>query len=196
MAHEDVDSGETHLLLRGAPPYPPPMLKAAGFGKQPVPPFPWSPPVARSFVAPVPPLGAPGPELAVLADSVEDGKRHLRLRLTSPRGARVATLLIPAKAGLESMRVDGETVPMGGAPKPGAPRPPARGWRVITYHTLPTQGGILEVVLSSTEPNDWYLFDRTDDLPVSARGVAAARPAWAAALQDGDGTIVSRKVRI
>ncbi|HET9212643.1 MAG TPA: hypothetical protein VFR03_19720, partial [Thermoanaerobaculia bacterium] len=182
--------------LRGGPPVPLPMRQAAAFGKQPVPPFPWSAPVARLFVAPAPPLGAPGPELAVLADSVAGGQRHLRLRLISARGARTATVLIPPKARLASIQVDGETVPLGGAAKPGAPRRPARWWLPVTYHTLPAQGAILDIVLDSTGPNDWYVYDRTYDLPPSARAVAAARPKWSAALQDGDGTIVSRKVRI
>jgi hypothetical protein len=189
VAHEDAASGETRLVLRSTPPVPFRMRTAGGFGRQPVPAFPWSPPMARSFVAPVPPLGAPGPELAVLADSTSGGKRHLRLKLTSPRGARVATLLVPAKALLESMQVDGETVPMDS-------RHPLKGWQAVTYHTLPAEGGVLDVVLGSSEPYDWYVYDRTDDLPPAAQPVVAARPAWAAALQDGGGTIVSRKVRI
>jgi hypothetical protein len=197
LAHEDAASGETRLVLRGAPPIPPPMRQAAAFGQEPVPPFPWSPPMSRLFVAPAPPLSAPGPDLAVLADSVAGSQRHLRLRLTSARGARVATLLIPPDAKLASAQVDGETVPLGaGGKKPGAPGRPARWWQPITYYTLPAQGAILDIVLDTTGPNDWYVYDRTYDLPPSAQGVAAARPKWSAALQDGDGTIVSRKVRI
>lgn len=196
LAHEDAASGDTRLVLRGAPPIPLPMRQAAAFGKQPAQPFPWSPPMSRLFVAPAPPLGAPGPDLAVLADSVVDGQRHLRLRLTSGRGARTATVLIPPKAKLASAQVDGETVPLGGPAKPGAPRRPARWFQTITYHTLPAEGAILDIVLDSTEPNDWYVYDRTYDLPPSAQAVAAARPKWSAALQDGDGTLVSRKVRI
>ncbi|HEY2292557.1 MAG TPA: M28 family peptidase [Thermoanaerobaculia bacterium] len=197
LAHEDAASGETRLVLRGGPPIPVSMRQAAAFGKEPVPPLPWSPPTFRLFVAPAPALGAPGPDLAVLADSTTGGQRHLRLRLTSGRGARVATVLIPAQAKLSSVQVDGETVPLvGGGKKPGAPGRPARGWQPITYYTVPAQGAILDVVLDTTEPNDWYVYDRTYDLPPSAQGVKAARPAWSAALQDGDGTLVSRKVRI
>jgi hypothetical protein len=196
LAHEDALSGETRLVVRGAPPFPPAMRQAAAFGPQPVPPFPWTPPVFRSFVAPVARLNAPGPELAVLADSVVGGKRHLRLRLTSPRGARVGTVIISPKAMLESMQVDGETVPMGGGGKPGAPPRPQRWWQTITYHTLPSQGAVLDVVLGATEPLDWYVVDRTYDLPASAQALAAARPKSAAPLQDGDGTLVSRKVTI
>ncbi|MFL6262328.1 MAG: M28 family peptidase [Thermoanaerobaculia bacterium] len=193
LAHQDAASGETRLVLRGTPPIPPPMRQAAAFGKTPVVPFPWSPPVARLFVAPAPPLNAAGPDLAVLSDSVVGNQRHLRLRLTSGRGARTATVLIPPKAKLASAQVDGEPVPLGGATRPGRP---ARWWQPITYHTLPTGGAVLDLVLDSTEPNDWYVYDRTYDLPPSAQGVKAARPKWAAALQDGDGTMVSRKVRI
>lgn len=197
LAYEDAASGETRLMLRGSPPIPPAMRQAAAFGKQPVVPFPWSPPASRLFVAPVSPLGAPGPDLAVLGDSVTDGQRHLRLRLTSGRSARMATVLIPPEAKLASAQIDGQTVPLGGgATKPGAPRRPAKWWQPITYHTLPAQGAILDIVLDSTEPNDWYVYDRTYDLPPSAQGVEAARPKWSAARQDGNGTLVSRKVRI
>lgn len=196
LAHEDAASGETRFLLRGAPPVPFPMRQAAPFGKAPVRPFPWSPPMVRLFVAPAPPLNAPGPELAVLADSVTGGQRHLRLRLTSARGARTATVLIPPDARLASVQVEGETVPLDGAAKPGAPRRPASWWQPIVYHTLPSQGAILDVVLDATGPNDWYVYDRTYDLPPSAQGIVAARPNWSAALQDGNGTLVSRKVRI
>jgi hypothetical protein len=197
LAHEDALSGETRFVLRGAPPYPPAMLQAAPFGRQPVPAFPWTPPVFRSFVAPAPRLNAPGPELAVLADSVVDGKRHLRLRLTSRRGAPVGTVLIPPEAKVESVQVDGETLPMGFGGKPGAARrPPQRGWQNVIYHTLPPQGGVLDIVLDATPPTDWYVFDRSYDLPPSAQALVAARPKTVAALQDGDGTLVSRKVRI
>jgi Peptidase family M28 len=196
LAHEDAASGETRLVLRGGPPVPPPMLQAAAFGKEPASPFPWSPPTSRLFVAPALPLGAPGPDLAVLADSATGGQRHLRLRLTSGRGARVATLMIPPQVTLSSVRVDGEAVPLGGGGKAGAPGRPAGWWQPITYLTVPAQGAILDVVLDTTEPNDWYVYDRTYDLPPSGQAVKAARPGWSAALQDGDGTLVSRKVRI
>lgn len=197
VAHEDATSGETRLMLRGGPPIPPSMRQAAAFGKTPVSPFPWSPPMSRLFVAPAPPLGAPGPDLAVLADSTSGGQRHLRLRLTSARGARAATVLIPSQVKVSSVQVDGEAVPLdGGGKKPGASGRPAGWWLPITYLTVPAQGAILDVVLDTTEPNDWYVYDHTYDLPPSAQGVKAARPAWSAALHDGDGTFVSRKVRI
>ena len=197
LAHEDAASGETRLMLLGGPPIPLAMRQAAAFGKEPVHPFPWSPPASRLFVAPVPPLGAPGPDLAVLADSIAGGQRHLRLRLTSGRGARVAAVLVPPQVTLSSVRLDGQEVPLGGgAKKPGAPGRPADRWQPILDLTVPAQGAILDVVLDTTAPSDWYVYDHTYDLPPSAQGVKAARPNWAAARQDGDGIFVSRKVRI
>jgi hypothetical protein len=201
LLHKDALSGESRWVLEmNGPPLPPAMRQAAAFGQKPGPPYPWSPPFARSFTAPAPPLAAPGPELAVLADSIVDGKRHLRLRLTSPRGALVATVLIPNVAQVESLQIDGETVPMGGDGQRGAERRPRRtpqGWQAVIYHTLPPQGGVLDVVLGSREPADWYVVDRSYELPASAQGLLAARAkAAAVTLQDGDRTLVSRKVRI
>jgi hypothetical protein len=198
VAHEDAVSGETRLVLDGGRPFPRAILQAAPFSRTPVQAFPWAP-FGRTVVAPVQPLGAPGPELAVLADSVVGGKRHLRLRLTSPRGARVGVVYFPAKAQVEALQVDGETVPLGGLAKGGQRGParrPQRGWQAVTYHTLPPEGGVLDVVLGSTQPNDWYVIDQTYDLPATAQGVAAARPNTASTFQDGDRTVVSRKVTI
>jgi hypothetical protein len=199
VVHQDAVSGATQMVLDGRPPFPPAVLQAARFDPKPRPPFPWSPPFARGLVAPAPPLGAPGPELAVLADSVVGGKRNLRLRLTSPRGAQVATLFFPAEAQVEAIQVDGATVPMGGGSGKGGqrrPAPPQRGWQSFVYHTLPAEGGVLDLVLGSTQPHDWYVVDRTSGLPASVQGVAAARPNTAAAIQDGDRTAVSRKVTL
>jgi hypothetical protein len=187
LVHQDAVSGETHFIVQGGPPFPPALRQAAPFGREPVPFLPWLPPFARAFVAPAPPLTVPGPELAVVADSVAGGKRHLRLRMTSPRGARVETLFIPAAAQVEAIGVEGAAVPVGGR---------QRGWQPVTYHTVPAGGVVLDLVLGSTQPADWYVADRTYDLPPSARALVAARPKNAAALQKGDGTLVSRKVRL
>ncbi len=187
LVHQDALSGETRFIVYGGPPFPPALRQAAPFGSQPVPSFPWLPPFARAFVAPAPPLNAAGPELAVVADSVAGGKRHLRLRMTSPRGARVMTLFFPAEARVEAADVEGAAVPIGGR---------QRGWRSVTFHTVPAGGALLDFVLGSTQPADWYVVDRTYDLPPSAQAVVAARPKNAMALQTGDGTLVSRKVRL
>jgi len=190
--YKNADSGEARWVVRAGMALPPAMRKVADFGQQPGPAYPWSPPRSRSFVAPAPALDAPAPELAVLEDSVADGKRHLRLRLTSPRGAANGTLVIPAEARVESVKIEGQTVSMDRRQV----GPGGMGWRQFTNHTLSPAGAEYEIVLGATQPLDWHVFDRSLGLPPSGQAMAAARPKDAVPFQDGDGTVVSRKVKI
>ncbi|HKV11613.1 MAG TPA: M28 family peptidase [Thermoanaerobaculia bacterium] len=190
--HQDAETREARWLLRAAPPLPQAFRQAAAFDPQPGPAFPWSPSFSRAFAAKAPALEVPGPELAVLADSPAGGKRTLRLRLTSPRGARVGMVMVPDEAKLESLRIGGIDMEIG-PPPPGAP---ARGWRPFTIAGLPSQGVELEAVVGATGPFDWFVADRSDGLPPSGRALLDARPDTAATLNDGDHTLVSRKVRI
>ncbi|HEV2853908.1 MAG TPA: M20/M25/M40 family metallo-hydrolase [Thermoanaerobaculia bacterium] len=194
--HQDGDSGAARWVVRSAPPFPPALRKAAEFASKPGPAYPWSPPMGRAFLAPAPPLNVPAPALAVLEDSAVGGKRRLRLRLTSSRGAPIGTIVVPAGAKLESIKIDGRAIPLEGR-RPG-PRGPAaaRGWQLFTNYTVPPQGSEIEVVLGATQPLDWYVYDRTPGLPPTAQALLAARPKDAVPIQEGDLTMVSRKVRI
>ena len=187
--HEDGDSGATRWLLRGAPPFPRAMLEAGGFKPQPEVPFPWSPPGAQALVAAAPGLNTAAPDLIVLEDSQAGGKRHLRLRLVSRRGASIGTIYVSKAAQLESIALDGQ-------PIPGKAWRPKEEWRPYTNLTLPAQGSELLLVLGNTQPIDWYALDRTYGLPPSGQALLAARPKDAVPIQDGDVTLVSRKVKI
>ncbi|HEX4959215.1 MAG TPA: M28 family peptidase [Thermoanaerobaculia bacterium] len=191
--HEDAGTGESRWVVRGSPPLPPAMRQLAAFGT-PMPPYPWSPPRVRAFVAPAPPLNVPGPELAVVEDAVVEGKRHLRLHLTSKRGALVGSVAIPPAARIESVKLDGHAFAIleQGLAGSGA----MAGWRFFSSFTLPPGGSDLEVVLGATEPQEWYAIDRSFGLPPSAQAMVAARPKNAVTIQDGDLVVVSRKVKI
>jgi len=187
LLHEDADTGQTRWIAAGSPPLPASLRQAAGFKPGQVV-FPWSPSALRAPVAPAPALGAPGPELTVLEDSTADGKRHLRVKVVSPRGARSATVLIPEAARLESAQFDGLATPV----QPSV----FFGWYRQTILTLPPQGIELKVVLGSTAPQDWYVNDRTFNLPPTGDALRKARPDTAVPYQDGDMTVVSRKFKI
>lgn len=190
--HLDADTGLARwIAFAGGRPLPEPLRKAVPFAQEPVRPFPWSPQRARAIAAPAPALALAAPELTVLGSSVEEGKRRVRLRLTSPRGAHVGFVLIPAGAKLESLRMQGREVPLGAAPAAQGPQ-----WRNYTHLTLPPQGGELEVVLGETAQVDWYVGDRTYGLPPAGQALQEARPATMTTIQNGDVTTVSRKVRI
>lgn len=185
--YQDADAGTARWLLFTRPPIPEAMRSAGGIGAAPELPHPWSHPQARAFAGKAPALAAPPPELAVVADAVEQGKRRLRLLLTSPRGAREGVVVIPAAARIESLKVGGREVPQ--------PAVAAGPWRIVTV--LGIGAGIeIEAVLGEAKPLDWYVADRTLGLPPSGAGLLAARPGWALPAHLGDTSLVSRKVTL
>ena len=191
--HQDADAGEARWLVNNSPPLPPAMRQAAAFAQKPVSPFPWLPWV-KSFTAPAPRLDAPGPELKVLEDSVAEGKRHLRLQLTSPRGAPVGSIAVPAEARIETIKIDGHAFPT--TERRAGPLNASRDWKLFSNLTLPPGGTEIEVVLGSTTPANWYVIDRSFGLPPSGQALLAARPKSAVTIQDGDTVEMSRKVKI
>jgi hypothetical protein len=196
--YQDGDAGTARWVVRALPPLPAPVRRAVALGP-PAPPFPWSPPgmMARSAAAPpLPAATAPPPELQVLENAVSGGKRHLRLRLVSRRGAPNGTLWVPARANPEAVEIEGHRVPESGA-RLGRPRRDANGWLPFTDHTLPAAGCEIDLVLGDTGPFDLYAVDESPGLP-GAGGAAliAARPPTAVPRQQGDSTLISRKLRI
>jgi hypothetical protein len=192
--HQDAATGTSRWVVFSGRPLPPSLRQAASFAPQPEAPYPWSPPQARAFVAPAPRLEAPGPELVVEQDATAEGKRHVRLRLTSARGAQLGMFAVPAEAQLESIKIDGHDLPMSQG-KAGSLNG-ANGWRLFSSLTLPPGGCEVEVVLGSTQPADWYAIDRSYGLPPTAAALLAARPKDVFTIQDGDVVTLSRKVKI
>jgi len=196
IAWQDAGAPQARWVVFSGGSFPAAMRQAAAFDK-PGPPFPWSPPFVRAYTAPAPPLNLPAPEMTVVADSTAGGKRTVRLRLTSPRGAPVVSLRIPAAALPESVRMDGELIPDQSRPgKAGAPARPRQDWRLYILQTVAPQGSEVEVVLGAAQPMDWYVVDQSYDVPPTAQALLAAKPKDAVAVQDGNGTMMSRKVRI
>lgn len=197
MALVDADSGESRWAVQNQLPFPAAMRAAAPFARRPAPLFPWTP-YRKAIIAPAPRLDVPGPEIAVLADTTANGERHLRLRLTSKRGAPVATLYVPVAAGLRSIQVAGEPVPIPPR-RPRQARRPLDGYRPFTFWTADPAGFEVEIVTdapAAPRPLDWYLVDQSYDLPPAAQPLLAARPATSSPMQDGNVTLVSRKARI
>jgi hypothetical protein len=192
--HQDADTGAARWLVRSSPPLPQGLRQAASFAPRPEASFPWARRGEMTFVAPAPRLDVPGPELKVLEDSVAEGKRHLRLHLTSPRGALVGSVAVPAEAKIESIKIDGHAFPT--TERRAGPLNVARDWKLFSNLTLPPGGTEVEVVLGSTQPASWYVIDRSFGLPPSGQALLAARPKDAVTIQDGDMVVVSRKVKI
>ncbi len=192
--HQDAATGVSRWLAFVEPPFPPSLRQAGGFGTKPEVPFPWLPPGARTFMGPAPKLDVPGPDLVVEQDAIVEGKRHVRLRLTSPRGAQVGSFAIPAEVQLDSIKIDGHAFPT--TVRRAGPLNRAKGWKLFSNLTLAPGGSELEIVLGSTQPAFWYVIDRSYGLPPTAAPLLAARPKDVVTIQDGDVVIMTRKVKI
>jgi hypothetical protein len=195
--HQDGDSGAARWVVRAMPPLPAAVRQAAAFGP-PAPPFPWSSQSAVARSAQAPPLAAaaaPPPELQVLESVVAGGKRHLRLRLVSRRGAIFGTVWVPVRANPESVTIEGHAVPATGWRGGRPPRGPS-DWVSYSDVTLPAAGCELDMVLGETGPLELYAVDVTRGLPPAGAALLAARPPTAVPVQQGDTTLVSRKVKI
>jgi hypothetical protein len=141
------------------------------FGKNPergplADPFPLGPRVYLHAPAPV--ASFKPPEARVLEDVTANGVRHLRLRLTSPRGAE--RLSVQIKAEILNGAVDG---------KPFTSDPPAsepqKNWSLF-YLALPGEGIELVVETRSASPLIMRLVDESYGLPLLEGATLTDRP--------------------
>jgi hypothetical protein len=194
--YQEAGFPQARGLVRTNRPFPAAMRKAAKFGEASATAYPWGPPAYRAFQAPAPRLELPAPQVSVLEDSAVGGKRRLRLLLTSNRQSPTAGILIPDEAKLDSAKVDGQEVPLRGSHKTGPPKGIPGSWTEIAMVTMRPEGTEIEVVLGSAQPLDWYVYDMSPGLPPGGEALARARLPLAVTFQDGDTTLVARKMRI
>jgi hypothetical protein len=192
-AGQEAGSTQARWLVRANRPFPRALREAAKFGEASETAYPWGPPFYRAFQAPAPPLGLPAPQVSVLEDSISGGKRKLRLLLTSNRQSPTVGILIPNEAKLESARVEGQEVPLRSSHKIG---PMAVDWTELSISTMRPEGVEMEVVLGSAQPLDWYVYDMSPGLPPAGEALVRARPPAAVTFQDGDTTLVARKIKM
>lgn len=186
---QDVDSGQARWVVFGGRPLPPTLRQAGPFPQERVQAYEWGPPMRRAFVAPAPRLEVPGPQASVLDDSTAQGMRTLRLLLTSNRGAREVAVLVPSSAKLASATVDGE-------PLQHLPGGPPGSFQPIGSWMVGPDGVEVVLLLGETAPQDFRIYDLSEGLPTSGEALLDARPASAVPFQNGDTTMVVRKVKL
>jgi hypothetical protein len=190
--HQDADdAGARVLVWAETGRLPEPMRRAAPFGLLPVRPLPWAA-LRPSFQAPAERADLAAPELVVLERSQADGRRRVRARLVSPRGAADAMLLLPPEAAVESATMGGVRLP----PVDPRLRRWFGGWQALRCLTTPPGGVELEVVVAGSGSLEAWVADQTPGLAGSAAAVSAARPRQAVPVQEGDSTLVTRRVRL
>jgi hypothetical protein len=187
----DADSGRARWLVRPASDHlPEPIGLATKFHELERGPFPWN--TSSSFVADAPNLGIPAPTFTILETSVANGRHAYRTLLRSERAAPEAMVLFPPNSGIGSVEMEGFGVP----PESGHIASLLNGWTVYECVTMPVKGISLSFTLPVGRPVQVFVLDQTFRLPEEGNFLLHARPLTATASQDGDVTLVSRRVQL
>ena len=174
-----IDTGWGPAMQWGDPPDV--MSSAVGVGTQRAPALPWMRPAAYADVPPVP-LAAPSFEVASSVE--ENGVRKIRGKLRSERRAGMLVMWFPRERHVE-VKVDHRYAF-------------TRSFVGGQLLAVAAPEADIEIDATGTGPLNVELGDRTFGVPAGSKAEAAvkARPAAAVAFQDGDITVVSRKLTL
>jgi hypothetical protein len=152
--------------------------------------FPWD--TQASFAADAPHLDLAAPTFTILDSSVEGDRRDYTALLRSERGAPEAAVLFPPGSGVEEVRIQGHPV----APENPRVHRLLNGWTAYSCAGLPTAGVNMTFTLPSGKMVEVTAIDRSYGLPSVGAFLSNARPLTATPSQDGDVTVVSRRVQL
>jgi len=145
-------------------------------------PTPWS--TAVPFVESLP-LSLPAPQADVLSSGASNGEWNVRVRLRSSRGARALAVLLPPGRQV-TVVVDGQTA--------------ITRSDSVAFPGVTAEGIEVAFRAAGTSPIDLTLLDISTGVPEGSDAlgekVRAARPASAVQTQEGDTTIVSRRLQL
>lgn len=109
--------------------------------------------------APVAPLTAPN--IKPLDDDVSDGVRTVRMRITSPRQARIMRIYVDSNTEVLAAVVNGKRIANNNTP---AHIEPGNRWG-LNYFALPKEGIELTLEVKSSQPLKIRAVDQSDGLP-------------------------------
>jgi hypothetical protein len=187
---KDADTGKTQWIIDPASGrLPDPLLAAASFRHADKGPFPWD--AGPAFFAPAPGLDNPAPTLTILESTAVADRRNYRALLRSERGAPDAMVLFPPGSNVSGARINDVAVE-------GDSSRSHRlfgDWEIYRCLTTPAGGVEIAFSLPAGKPLEVYALDATYGLPPAGKFLLDARPFTAAPSQDGDVTIISRRVQ-
>jgi hypothetical protein len=188
---KDADTGKSQWIVHpSSGRLPSPIGVAARFSRAAKGPFPWS--TAPAFLADAPQLDFSPPTFTILESRQEGGKRSYRALLRSERGAPEAIVLFPPDSGVDSVRMEG--APLGTESQ--RIREYLNGWAIYDCVTMPARGVEISFTLPPGKPFEIYAIDQTFGLPLEGMFLRKSRPLSATQSQDGDVTVVSRRVQL
>ncbi|MGA9631156.1 MAG: hypothetical protein WBQ63_07025, partial [Candidatus Acidiferrales bacterium] len=121
-----------------------------------------------------------------------NGRHAYQALLRSERGAPSAAVFFPPDADVQGVRVGGKTL------QPESPRVRQyfNGWTMYRCDAMSPDGVEIDFSLPVGKPVEVSAADESYSLPPDGAFLLKARPLKAAPSQDGDATIVTRRVQI
>jgi hypothetical protein len=188
---QDADTGNAQWVVQpDSGRLPEPIRLAANFHAPVHGAFPWD--TRPAFVSDAPHLDLAPPTFTILESSQADGRRNYRTLLRSERGAPYAAVLFPPDADIESVRVGGQPVPAIGREI----RSYFNGWAIYACPTMPAGGVEISFSAPLGKTVEVSAADESYGLPDEGTFLSNARPLTATSSQNGDVTIVSRRVQL
>ena len=188
---QDADSGQARWIVQpDSGRLPEPIRLAASFRHSDTEAFPWN--VRPSFLADAPSLGFSAPTFTVLDFGQQGGRRTYKALLRSERAAPSAAVFFPPDSDVQDVRIGGQPLE---AESP-ALRRLFNGWAIYRCPTMPANGIEIDFSLPQGKPVEVSVADQAYGLPQDGAFLLKARPLTATPSQDGDVTIVTRRVEL
>jgi hypothetical protein len=188
---QDADAGNAQWIVEpNSGRLPEPIRLAATFRAADHGAFPWD--SQPAFVSDAPHQDIAPPTFTILESSQADGRRNYRTLLRSERGAPYAGVFFPPDAGVENMRMGGQPVP----PATEGIRSFFNGWVAYACPTMPAGGVEISFSVPLGKTVEVSAVDESFGLPPEGMFLLNSRPLTATPSQNGDVTIVSRRVQL
>jgi hypothetical protein len=188
---QDADTGNALWIVQPASGrLPEPIRLAANFRTSVRGVFPWD--TRTAFVSDAPHLDLAPPTFTILELSQGEGRRNYRTLLRSERGAPYAAVFFPPGANIDSVRVGGQPVPA----IPQEIRNYFNSWSVYACPAMPAGGVEISFSAPLGKSVEVLAADESYGLPDEGTFLANSRPLTATQSQNGDVTIISRRVQL
>jgi hypothetical protein len=188
---EDADASQSQWIIQPESGRLPEAIRvAAVFRRLDQGAFPWD--GRPSFAAEAQYLDLRPPTFTVLESLPAGARRAYRTLLRSERGAPYAAVLFPADAGVTSVRMEDQPL-TAGIPRD---RRFLNGWSAYAWAAMPPAGIEIGFSLPAGKPVEVYVADKSYSLPNEGKFLINSRPLTATPSQDGDVTIVTRRVQL
>jgi Peptidase family M28 len=187
----DADSGKAQWIVEPASGrLPEPLRLAASFHRASGRTLPWV--TAPTFFSDAPGIDASAPTFTILESAQANGRHIYQALLRSERGAPSAAVFFPPDADVQNVRVGGQALP---AENPRI-RAYFNGWATYRCDAMPADGVEIDFSLPVGKPVEVSAADESYGLPPAGAFLLMARPLKAAPSQDGDTTVVTRRVQL